>query len=100
VPVLLLAVEAQVFSLDASSLAGTKLHADASKRQALSSGHLVNRRAAFEAAVDERLTVGAAAAAASLPASVTISAASERRRQTLTPLTPAEAVLQVRAEER
>ncbi|MBC7971346.1 MAG: hypothetical protein H7Z11_14700 [Verrucomicrobia bacterium] len=93
-------MEAKVFSLDASSLDGTKLHADASKRQALSYGHLVNRRAALEAEVDELLTVGAAAAAASLPASVTISAESERRRQALTHLTQAEAVLQVRAEER
>ncbi len=46
VPVLLLAVAAKVFSLDASSLDGTKSHADASKSQAISYGHLVNRRAA------------------------------------------------------
>jgi len=100
VQVLLWAVEAEVFTLADISLDGTKIHADASKSQAISYGHLVKRRAALEAEVAELLRLGEAADAPSLAASVDISAEIERRRQTLTHLTQAETVLQARAEER
>jgi len=100
VQVLLLAVEAEVLTLEDVSLDGTKIHADASKSKALSYGHLVKRRAALEAEVDELLRLGEAADAPSLPEAVDVSAASERRRQKLANLTQAEIVLQARAEDR
>jgi transposase len=100
VQVLLLAVEAEVLSLDDVSLDGTKIHADASKSKAISYGHLVKLRAALEAEVDELLRLGEAADAPCLPEVIDVGAEIERRRQKLANLTQAETVLQARAEER
>jgi transposase len=100
VQVLLLAVDAGVLTLDDVSLDGTKIHADASKHNAISYGHLVKRRATLEAEVDELLKRSEAADAPSLPETIDVSAEIERRRQRLANLTQAEAVLQARAEER
>jgi transposase len=100
VQVLLLAVAAEVLTLDDVSLDGTKIHADASKSKAISYGHLVNLRAALEAEVEELLRLGEAADGPSLPEAVDVCAEIDRRRQKLAHLTQAEAVLQARAEER
>jgi transposase len=100
VQVLLLAVAAEVLTLDDGSLDGTKIHADASKRKAISYGHLGKLRAALEAEVEELLRLGEAADAPSLPEAVDVRAEIDRRRQKLAHLTQAEAVLQARAEER
>ena len=69
VQVLLLAVEAEVLTLDDISIDGTKIHADASKSKAVSYGHLVKLRAALEAEVEQLLRWGEAADAASQPES-------------------------------
>jgi transposase len=100
VQVLLLAVEAKVLTLEDISLDGTKIHADASKSQAISYGHLVKLRAVLEAEVDELLRLGEAADAPELSEAVDVGAEIARRRQKLANLTQAERVLQARAEER
>jgi transposase len=74
VQVLLLAVAAEVLILDDVSLDGTKIHADASKRKAISYGHLGKLRAALEAEVEELLRLGEAADAPSLPEAVDVRA--------------------------
>lgn len=94
VQVLLLAVDSGVLTLDDVSLDGTKIHADASKSKAISYGHLVTLRATLEAEVEALLTLSDAADAPVLPQGVKVSAEIERRRQTLTQLGEAEAVLQ------
>lgn len=100
VQVLLLAVEAEVLTLEDISLDGTKIHADASKSKAVSYQHLVKLRAALESDVEQLLKLAEAADAVSLPESVEVAAEIERRRQKLAQLAQAEAVLKARAQER
>ena len=100
VQVLLLAVEAEVLTLDDISIDGTKIHADASKSKAVSYEHLMKLRAALESEVEQLLKWGEAADAPSMPESLDVTAEVERRRQKLANLAQAEAVLQARAEER
>lgn len=101
VQVLLLAVEAEVLTLEEISIDGTKIHADASKSKAVSYEHLVKLRAALESEVEQLLKWGEAADAPSRPEeSLDVAAEVERRQQKLANLTQAEAVLQARAEER
>lgn len=98
--VLLLALEAEVLTLDDISIDGTKIHADASKSKAVSYGHLVKLRAALEVEVEQLLQLAETADAASQPKSLDIMAEIERRQQKLSNLAQAEAVLQSRAQER
>ncbi len=100
VQVLLLAVEAEVLTLEDISLDGTKIHADASKSKAVSYQHLVKLRAALESDVEQLLRLAEAADAPSLPESVEVTAEIERRRQKLAQLAQAEVVLKARAQER
>lgn len=100
VQVLLLALEAEVLTLDDISIDGTKIHADASKSRAVSYGCLVKLRAALEAEVEELLRWGEAADAVSQPESLDVTAEIERRLEKLSNLAQAEAVLQSRAQER
>ncbi len=100
VQVLLLAVEAKQLTLEDVSIDGTKIHADASKSQAISYGHLVKLRATLEAEVEELLRLSTAADASSLPTSMDVSAEIGRRQQRLANLTEVEQVLLARATER
>lgn len=100
VQVLLLAVEAEVLTLEDISVDGTKIHADASKSKAVSYQHLVKLRTVLEAEVEELLRWGEAADAVSQPKSLDVTAEIQRRQQKLSNLAQAEAVLQARAEER
>lgn len=100
VQVLLLAVEAEVLTLEDISIDGTKIHADASKSKAVSYQYLVKLRAALELDVEALLKLAEEADATSLPESVDVTAEIERRCQKLDQLAQAETVLKARAKER
>lgn len=100
VQVLELAIGAGILTLEDVSIDGSKIHADASKSQAVSYGHLVNVRAALALEVEELLRLGASADASHVAETIDISAEIKRREQKLAQLAQAETVLEARAEER
>ncbi len=102
VQLLLLARTAGVLQLGNLSLDGTKLHADASKSQAVSYKRLIELEAQLRQAVAELLTLGEQVdqGERALPDGLVISDEVARREARLVNLAQAKAVLEARADER
>lgn len=100
VQVLLLAQVAGVLKLGTISLDGTKIHADASKRKAVSSKHLLALEAHLQAEVEELFALSAQAEQADLPDGLVVSSEIAIRQARLARLAEAKAVLNARANER
>ncbi len=100
VQVLLLAHVAGLLKLGTISLDGTKLHADASKSQAVSYGRLVAMEAHLHAEVEELFALGERADAEEWPEGLGVSTEVAFRQARLARLAEARAVLEARARER
>ncbi len=100
VQVLLLAHVAGLLKLGTISLDGTKLHADASKSQAVSYGRLVAMEAHLHAEVEELFALGERADAEEWPEGLVVSTEVAFRQARLARLAEARAVLEARARER
>src|SRR5260370_265581 len=102
VQVLLLAQEVGVLKLGNISLDGSKVHADASKRKAVSHKRLLQIEARLRAEVHELLSLGESADPGEvvLPGGLVIEAEITRRQLHLESLAQAKAVLEARAAER
>lgn len=99
--VLLIAQAAGVLKLGRISLDGTKLHADASKSQAVSYRRLLGLEVQLRQEVSELLALAERADRGEpLPAGLVIEDEIHRRQDRLTNLAEAKAVLEARAEER
>jgi transposase len=100
VQVLLLAQLAGVLKLGNISLDGTKIHADASKSQAVSYKHLLALEAHLRAEVEELFALSERADQGELPDGLVVSDEIAIRQARLARLAEAKAVLQARANER
>lgn len=102
VQILLLAQEAQVFKLGNISLDGSKIHADASKHHAVSYKRLVELDTQLRREVQALLTLGEQAdqGERQLPDGLSIEDELTLRKERLTNLAKAKAVLEARAQER
>ena len=102
VQIVLLAQVARVLKLGNISLDGSKLHADASKSQAVSYKRLVELEAHLRQEVSELLTLGEQADQGdlSLPAELILEDEIALRQERLENLAKAKAVLEARAQER
>ncbi len=102
VQILLLAQLAGVLKLGNLSLDGSKIHADASKSQAVSYKRLIELETRLGAEVQELLTLGEQAdrGEVSLPGSLVVADEVVLRQQRLENLAKAKAVLEARAQER
>src|SRR5438552_16538034 len=100
VQVLLLAQEAGVLKLGTISLDGTKLHADASKRKAVSYKRLLELEAKLRTEVEELFTLSEQSDQSEVPDGLIVSKEIARREDRLARLAEAKAVLQARAAER
>lgn len=102
VQILLLAQAAQVLKLGNLSLDGSKIHADASKSQAVSYKRLVELEAQLRRDVNELFTLGKQADQGDLqlPEGLVISNEIAFRQERLANLAKAKAVLEARAQER
>jgi transposase len=100
VQVLLLAQTVGVLKLGRISLDGTKIHADASKSQAVSYKRLLELEDQLRAGVAELLALGAQADQAQLPEGLDIEDEVIFRQRRLANLAEAKAVLEARARER
>src|SRR3972149_1679150 len=100
VQVLLLAQAAGVLKLGNISLDGTKIHADASKSQAVSYQRLLELEHQLRTEVDELFALGEQAEQGHLPDGLIISDEIARRQERLANLAQAKAVLEARAQER
>lgn len=102
VQILLLAKLAGVLKLGNLSLDGSKIHADASKSQAVSYKRLIELEARLGVEVQELLTLGEQAdqGEVSLPAGMVVADEVALRQQRLASLAQAKAVLEARAQER
>ena len=100
VQVLLVAREMGELSLGNISLDGSKIHADASKSQAVSHKRLLELEAQLGREVDELLARGEQADQNPLPTGLDIATEVALRRERLANLAQAKAVLEARAEER
>ena len=102
VQILLLAQVARVLKLGNISLDGSKLHADASKSQAVSYKRLVELEAHLRQEVSELLTLGEQADQGdlALPAELILEDEIALRQERLEHLAKAKAVLEARAQER
>jgi transposase len=99
VQVLLLAQEAGVLKLGTISLDGSKIHADASKHNAVSYNRLLELEKKLRMEVDELFALGEQEQP-DIPDGLVVSEEIKRRETRLKRLTEAKAVLQTRAEER
>jgi transposase len=100
VQVLLLAQEAGVLKLGTISLDGTKLHADASKRKAVSYKRLQELETQLRAEVEELFVRAEQSEQPEVPDGLVVREEIARRQDRLTRLAEAKAVLQARAQER
>jgi transposase len=100
VQVLLVAQEAGVLKLGRISLDGSKVHADASKSKAISYKRLRQQEQQLQTEVEELLALSEQADQGALPEGLDIGAELVFRRERLTDLAQAKAVLEMRAEER
>jgi transposase len=100
VQVLLLAQEAGVLKLGTISLDGTKIHADASKRKAISYKRLLELEAQLRTEVEELFILSEQSDQQEVPDGLVVSEEIARREDRLMRLTEAKAVLEARAQER
>jgi len=100
VQVLLLAQEAGVLKLGTISLDGTKVHADASKRKAVSYQRLRELETQLRAEVEELFALGEQSEQPEVPDGLVVREEIARREDRLARLAEAKAVLEARAEER
>jgi transposase len=100
VKILLIARMVGVLQLGTISLDGSKLHADASKANAVSYKRLLEIRAKLEAEVGELLALGERADRGQLPDGLVVSDEVALRQARLARLAEAKAVLEARAKER
>jgi transposase len=100
VEVLLIAQVVGVLQLGRISLDGSKLHADASKANAVSYKRLLEIKAKLEAEVAELLALGERADQGSLPDGLVVGDEVALRKARLAHLVQAKAVLEARAKER
>jgi len=100
VQTLLVAQAAGVLKLGPISLDGSKVHADASKSQAVSYKRLLELEAQFRQEVEELLALGEQAERVELPEGLVIEDEITFRQNRLANLAEAKAVLEARAQER
>jgi transposase len=100
VQVLLLAQEAGVLKLGTISLDGTKVHADASKRKAVSYQRLTELETQLRTEVEELFALGEQSEQPEVPDGLVVREEIARREDRLARLAEAKAVLQARAAER
>ena len=100
VQVLLLAQEAGVLKLGTISLDGTKVHADASKRKAVSYKRLLKLETQLRTEVEELFALSEQTEQPEVPDGLVVSKEIARRRDRLVRLAEAKAVLEARAKER
>src|SRR5438876_12124917 len=100
VQVLLLAQEAGVLKLGTISLDGTKLHADASKRKAVSYKRLLELETQLRAEVEELFARAEQSEQPEMPDGLVVRDEIARREDRLARLAEAKAVLEARAAER
>jgi hypothetical protein len=100
VQVLLLAQEAGVLKLGTISLDGTKVHADASKRKAVSYKRLRELKAQLRTEVEELFALGEQSEQPEVPDGLVVREEIGRREDRLARLAEAKAVLEARAAER
>jgi transposase len=100
VQVLLLAQEAGVLKLGTISLDGTKIHADASKHNAVSYKRLLEVEAQLRSEVEELFTLSEQSEQPEVPDGLVVRDEITRREDRLARLAQAKAVLEVRAQER
>ena len=100
VEILLIAQMVGVLQLGRISLDGSKLHADASKANAVSYKRLLEIKAKLEAEVGELLALGERADRGKLPDGLVVSDEVALRKARLARLAEAKAVIEARAEER
>jgi transposase len=100
VQVLLLAQEAGVLKLGTISLDGTKIHADASKHNAVSYKRLLEVEAQLRSEVEELFTWSEQSEQPEVPDGLVVRDEIARREDRLARLAEAKAVLEVRAQER
>jgi len=100
VQVLLLAQEAGVLKLGTISLDGTKVHADASKRKAVSYQRLLEMEAQLRSEVEELFALSERSDQPEVPDGLVVRDEMARREDRLARLAQAKAVLQARAAER
>src|SRR5437588_7946959 len=100
VQVLLLAQQAGVLKLGTISLDGTKLHADASKRKAVSYKRLQELETQLRAEVEELFARAEQSEQPEVPDGLVVREEIARREHRLARLAEAKAVLQARAQER
>jgi len=100
VQVLLLAQEAGVLKLGTISLDGTKVHADASKRKAVSYQRLLEVEAQLRTEVEELFALSEQSDQPEVPDGLVVRDEIARREDRLARLAQAKAVLQARAQER
>src|SRR2546423_4433397 len=100
VQVLLLAQEAGVLKLGTISLDGTKVHADASKHNAVSYKRLLEVEAKLRSEVEELFTLSEPSDQPEVPDGLVVREEIARREDRLARLAEAKAVLQARAAER
>ena len=100
VQVLLLAQEAGVLKLGTISLDGTKVHADASKRKAVSYKRLVELENQLQAEVEELFALGEQHEQPEVADGLVVRKEIARRKARLVRLAEAKAVLEARAKER
>jgi len=98
--VLVIAHELGCLQLGNISLDGSKIHADASKSKAVSYGRLLRLETQLRAEVDDLLALGEHADRAGLPEGLDIELEVGLRQKRLINLEQAQAVLELRAEER
>jgi hypothetical protein len=99
VQVLLLAQQAGVLKLGTISLDGSKIHADASKRKAVSYNRLLELEKQLRSEVDDLFALGEQEQA-EIPDGLVISEEIKRRETRLRRLSEAKAVIEARAKER
>ena len=100
VQVLLLAQEAGVLKLGTISLDGTKIHADASKHNAISYKRLLEVEAQLRAEVEELFVLSEQLEQRDIPDGLVVREEIARREDRLARLAKAKAVLEARAQER
>jgi transposase len=100
VQVLVVAHEAGVLHLGNISLDGSKIHADASKSNAVSYGRVVDLRQHLQAEIEELLALGEKADQTECPTGMNVTEEILLRQVRLTHLDTAKAILEMRAKER